>query len=106
MDEADEIKQRKLEEMKARYMGQRAVEEKEIAAEQQIDAIMKRVLTQEAKARLSNVRLANRGMYVKAVQAIVHLARQGQFSGKIDDENLRMILEKLNVKRETKIRRV
>ena len=60
----EELKRRKMEEMKQKFAGQEATEQHAAFAAQeqeaQLDAIMRKLLEPEAKARLANVRLVNK----------------------------------------------
>ena len=83
-------------------------EEKNRAAEQrqeQLDTAMRQVLSHEAKTRLGNVKLVNQELYLKAAQAVLYLYQKGQVQGKINEEQLKQLLEKLSAKREIKIKR-
>lgn len=102
MTELDEIKQRKMEEIKKKYEEQQAA----LQQEQQLDAIVRQILTEKAKARLGNVKLVNRELYLNAVRAIIYLYNAGQISSKIDEPQLKILLKKLSgEKREIKIKR-
>lgn len=77
----------------------------EAEAEAQLDAMLRRLLEDDAKTRLANVALANRELYLRAVQMIMGLYRSGQAEGKLSDSQLREILTKVSEKREISIRR-
>jgi programmed cell death protein 5 len=66
---------------------------------------MRLVLTPEAKARLGNVKLVNYELYLKAAQTIIYLQKAGQIRGRITEEQLKQLLEKLSAKREITIKR-
>lgn len=100
-DEQERLRQQKLEELNKRYEeGKKEAEE-----EAQLNTVLRALLSEKAKARLNNVKLVNRELYLKAVQAIVHLQNTGNVQGKLDDEQLKLLLEQLRNKREIKIRR-
>ncbi|MDD5163763.1 MAG: DNA-binding protein [Candidatus ainarchaeum sp.] len=73
--------------------------------EAELEEGLRMALTQEAKMRLGNVKLVNQELYYKAVQAILYLVKSGRISGKIDEAQIKQLLEKLSVKREISIRR-
>ena len=84
-------------------MVQQAEEEK---AQQQLDSMLRVLLDMDARQRLSNVRIANQPLYLKTVQMLLSLYKAGHINGKISDEQLKKILEKVNEgKREPTIRR-
>lgn len=91
--------------LKKEYERRLQQQEAEKKAEEQIDQLLKTLLDDAAKTRLSNVKLVNKGLYLKAAQAIIYLYRAGKISSKIDEEELKGILSKLNEKREIRIRR-
>lgn len=94
------------EELQRRYAEAQQRAAKEAEAETQIDAMMRRLLSDEAKARLGNVKLANRELYYRAVQAIMALYQNGRIYGKISEDALKeMLSEMSSAKRETKITR-
>jgi programmed cell death protein 5 len=89
-------------EAKAEYM--RQMQERQ--ADAQIESIMRAVLDDEAKSRLSNVKLVNKELYLSAVKTIVYLYQAGNISGKMSDTQLKDILSKMSGgKREVSIRR-
>ncbi len=104
-DETEELKQQKLEEYKQRFAEQQAKEHAEQETAQKIDHLLRQVLDSAAKMRLSNVRLVNPELYLKATQAILFLVQNKQFSGKISEQQLKQLLERLSQKRETTIKR-
>lgn len=99
--EAEEFKKRKLEELKKRQ----AEEEMREEAESKIDFAVRNLLSEAARTRLSNVRLVNNELYLKAAQVILYLANDGQLQGRLEEPELKLLLEKLRNKREIKITR-
>ncbi len=93
----EEMKKRKMEELQRRQM------EEEASAK--ISSMLRALLTEDARTRLNNVKLVNNELYLKAVQAILYLQRAGQLQGKVGDEEVKALLEKMNVKREIIIKR-
>lgn len=85
----------------------RAVAERQrmLEAEMQLSSIMRNMLEGKARERLNNVRLVNRELYYKVMQAVMVLAQQGQINGKMGDAELKDLLERLARKRETTIKR-
>lgn len=102
MDENDEINQRKSEELKQYYKLQKELM-RQIEAERQINILLRKLLSPEARERLKNVRLVNQDLYYKAVQAIIAAAQTGRLATPIDEARLRQLLLKLSEKKETKI---
>ncbi len=96
--ELDEIKQRKYEELQEAYRRQSE-------AEKQVEASIKKILTEKARVRLGNIKLVNHEMHLKAVQAIVYLHNAGQIPGQLNDAQLKEILKKFKEKKEINIKR-
>ena len=107
MDELEEIKKKKLQElMQEQQEAQQQVNE-EIQLQQQIgqlEVIVKRKLTKDAAERYSNLKIAHPE---KAVQILVLLAQaiQADKINQVNDEQLKELLKKLTQKKEFKIRR-
>ena len=93
----EEMKKRKMEELQRRQM------EEEASAK--ISSMLRALLTEEARTRLNNVKLVNNELYLKAVQAILYLQRAGQLQGKLGEEEVKALLEKMGVKRKISIKR-
>jgi len=104
MDE-NNLKEQKLQELKEQLMKQRSEEEAAQRAEMQIDLFLRKMLTNEAKSRLTNVKLANPETYAKAVQALMYFQQSSNTNVKLGDSELKELLAKLKNKRETTIKR-
>lgn len=103
--DADEIRQQKLEELQEKAKSKQAEQDAQAAQEQKLEQILRSVLEPAAKERLSNVRLVNQELYYKASQAILYLYQNQKLPQKINETQLKQLLEKLNQKRETTIKR-
>lgn len=79
--------------------------QEQMKAEQQLNQMLSMLLDSNAKARLSNIKLANKNLYLKAVQTIISLYNMGHLKGRMSDDDLKALLEKLSAKREIKIKR-
>ena len=110
MDGLEEIRKRKLHELRKSQLEkiqQQSQEETQLQQQiQQLELMVKQVLTKEALQRYSNLKPA---FPDKAVQLLVILAnaiQSGQIS-KVDDNTLKEILKKLNEgKKDINIKRV
>lgn len=110
MDGLEEIRKRKLHELRKNQLEkiqQQSQEEKQLQQQiQQLELMVKQVLTKEAVQRYSNLKTA---FPDKAVQLLVILAnamQSGQIS-KVDDNTLKEILRKLSQgKKDINIKRV
>ena len=111
MDEdLEEIKRRKLEELKRQLAYQQAMQEQEEIEREQIEEerrrILSAILTSEARERLARVKMA-RPEFARAIEdQLIILAQSGRIKNKIDDNQLKAILAKLaKGKRDIKIER-
>lgn len=111
MDEdLEEIKRRKLEELKRQLAYQQALQEQEEIEREQIEEERRRILsiilTNEARERLARIKMA-RPEYARAIEdQLIILAQSGRIKNKIDDAQLKSILAKLaQSRRDIKIKR-
>jgi programmed cell death protein 5 len=102
MEDINELKQKKLEELKQYYEAQKELMRK-LEAEKQINILLRKLLTQKARERLKNVRLVNQDLYYKAVQNIVALAQAGRFKERLSEDQVKKLLLMLSERKETRI---
>ena len=110
MNELEDIKKRKLQELRRKQLEQmqsQAQEQEQLQQQvQQIELIVKQALTKEALERYGNLKTA---FPEKAVQLLVILAQAlqaGQIT-KIDDNTLKEILKRISPeKKDIRIKRV
>jgi len=104
MDELEGLRKKRLQEMIERKQ-QEFNEKAEIDSQlQQIESVIKPKLTKEAFQRYSNIKIA---YPEKRAQLLVMLAQVHDRIEKIDDEQLKEILRRMEPqKKETKIRRI
>jgi programmed cell death protein 5 len=102
-EELEAIRQRKLAQIQDQEAA-RAQEEQKAALEAQKQAILRQILNEEARQRLANVRLV-RPQLAEAVELrLIQLAQQGAIKEKLDDNQLKDILRKIQgQKRDTKV---
>jgi len=96
--ELEAIRQRKMMELKKRM-------EEEQARRAQIEAVMRKLLTPEARERLNNIRLVKPELAEALEQQIIALAQAGRIPVPVTDEFLKKILSELyeHSRRETRI---
>jgi programmed cell death protein 5 len=100
--ELEEIRRRKMAELQ-----QRLAEEARRREEAERAAILKVILTPEARQRLSNVKVARPELAEAVERYLIQLAQSGRLRGQITDEVLRELLDRLTPKkRETRIIRL
>jgi programmed cell death protein 5 len=106
MDNLDEIKKRKLEELRSGQSDQAQQEEHIQQQIQQLEGIVKPVLTKEALERYGNFKAAFPDRAAQLIVILSQAIQSGQISN-IDDDALKSVLRKISPeKKDIKIRRV
>ena len=101
----DKVREQKMAEMREKAEQRALQQQREAEMEAQVETAVMRMLDEGARARLSNVKLANRQLYMKAMQAVLSFYQSRRASGKISEGQMKELLGTLSVKRETTIRR-
>lgn len=103
-EELEAIRQRKFAQIQEQQAASQAQEEQQAALDAQKQSILRQILTEEARQRLANVKLV-RPQVAEAVELrLIQIAQQGGVKEKINDEQLKEILRKIQgQKRETKV---
>jgi len=106
-EEIEELRRRKLLELRRRL----AEEQQRIQVQQQIEiqkqALLRRILTSDARRRLTNLKMVKPEFAEQLELQLIQLAQQGRINIPITDEQLKEILMKIQSgRREFKIRRV
>jgi len=105
MDELEGIRRRKLEELRKQQLNQMQEEQQLQQQVQQLEEIVKQVLTKEALERYGNLKAAYPDRAVQLLVILAQAIQSGQIT-KIDDDMLKEILKKLTPKKkEFKIKR-
>lgn len=107
-EELEEIRRRKLLELQREI--QRRIEEERRRQEEEIkrEAILRQILTPEARQRLYNIKLVKPELALQIENLLIQLAASGRLEKKITDEELKKILIKISsqTKREFRIKRL
>jgi len=106
-DEIEELRRRKLLELRQRL----AEEQQRAQVEQQIEiqkqALLRRILTADARSRLTNLKMVKPEFAEQLELQLIQLAQQGKINIPVTDEQLKEILVRLQSgRREFKIRRI
>ena len=104
--ELEALRQKRMMELQQQAQNQAAQEEQAKQVENQKQAILRQILTPEARDRLGNIRLANPQMADSVEMQLIQLAQSGRLRGIVDDAMLKNILGQITPqKREITIQR-
>ncbi len=106
-DEMEQLQRRRLLELRRRL----AKEQQQAQVQQQIEvqkqALLRRILTPDARSRLTNLKMVKPEFAQQLELQLIQLAQQGKMSIPVTDEQLKEILVRLQSgRRDIKIRRV
>ena len=101
----EEWRAQRARDMQERTSPQKGDEESSAKAEQQLDALLARILTPEARTRLTNVKLIDAEKYMQVGQALLRMLQQGRVQGKVTDEQIKNLLLQLTPKKDMTITR-
>lgn len=102
--ELEALRKKRLSQIQNEQLAQEQMEEQQRRIESQRQSILKGILTNEARERLANIKLAKPDYATTLENQLIQLAQTRRVSGKITDEQLRQLLRQLTqTKRESKI---
>lgn len=105
--ELEEIRRRKLTELQQRLLQEQEAIEAQKRAELQKQAILRRILTPEARQRLANLKMVKPEFAAQLEIQLIQLVQRGLLQTPIDDEQLKEILRRMQAgKRDIQIRRI
>jgi len=110
-EELEKLRQRRVAELQAQraQQGQAAQVQAQEQAEAQREAIMRKILTHEARARLQNVKLVRPDFAEQVEMQLIQVAQTGRVPLPITDDLLKRLLAELQsqqAKRDISIRRI
>jgi len=106
-DELDAIRKRKLSAYQRQASDEQRQSQAEKEAESQKEALLKQILSPEARQRLTNLKMVKREFTEQLELQIIQLAQTGKMPIPLSDAQLKQILIQLQSrKRETKITRI
>ncbi|ASJ00386.1 DNA-binding protein [Thermococcus gorgonarius] len=101
-EDIEEIRKRKLMELQKKYLEQQKAQEEaikqEMELEAQLNAIMRRVLTPEARERLGRVKLVRPELARQVELLLAQLYQAGQIREPLSDEKLKRILAQIEAR--------
>jgi programmed cell death protein 5 len=105
--ELEELRRRKMAELQRQRDQQEAVQDQQKQIDEQKAAIMRQILTPEARDRLATVKMAYPDVARAVEEQLIRLVQAGQINRKIDEPTLKSILRKVAPqKRDITIERV
>lgn len=106
-EELEAIRRRKMLELQQKILQEQEAAEAQKQVEMQKQAILRRILTPEARQRLANLKMVKPEFASQLEAQLIQIAQQGRINTPIDDEQLKEILRRLQAgKREIQIRRM
>jgi len=106
-DELEALRKRRLLELQQKLLEEQQQVQAEKEFEQQKLAAMRKILTPEARQRLTNLRMVKPEFASQLEIQLIQIAQQGKVRLPIDDEQLKGILRKLQSgRKDIKIRRL
>ena len=106
-EELEELRRRRLLELRRRLAQEQERAQRAQQIEMQKQAVLRRILTADARQRLTNLKIVKPEFANQLELQLIQLAQQGRIELPITDEQLKEILIKLqSQRRDIKIRRV
>jgi programmed cell death protein 5 len=108
-EELEKLRQRRIAELQARGAQQEQAAQAQAQADAQKEAVLRKILTPEARARLQNVKLVRPDFAAQVELQLIQVAQTGRVPLPITDDLLKRLLAELQsqvAKRDINIRRV
>ncbi|MCS7120537.1 MAG: DNA-binding protein [Nitrososphaerota archaeon] len=105
-EELESLRRKRLMEIQQRLVEEQQQAESERRLEMQKQALLRKILTPEARQRLTNLKMIKPEFATQVELQLIQIAQQGRINLPINDEQLKEILFRLQSdKREIRIRR-
>ncbi len=103
-DELEAIRQKKLAALQQQALREQAEEQAAAEVQAQKEAILRQILTPEARQRLTNIKMVKPQFAEQIEMQLIQLASSGRLKGQVTDDQLKALLQQLQGKeRERKI---
>ena len=103
-EDLEAIRQKKLQALKEQALDEQAREQQIAEAQAQKEALMRQILTPEARSRLANVRMVRPQLAEQIEAQLIQLAGTGRLKSRVTDEQLKSLLKQLQSReRERKV---
>ena len=94
-EELDAIRQRKLAALQERALQEQSREQQLSDAQTKKDALLRQLLTPEARQRLANVKMVKPQLAEQIEAQLIQLAASGRLKGRVDDNQLKTLLQQI-----------
>lgn len=91
-DDLEEIRRRKLAAIREQALREQTQEHQRAELEAQKEAILRQILTPEARARLMNIKMVKPELAEQIELQLIQLAGNGRLRGRVTDEQLKSLL--------------
>ncbi len=106
-EELEELRKRRMLELQQKLTQEQQQAQAEEQVELQKQALMRRILTPEARQRLANLKMVRPEFASQIELQLIQIAQQGRIALPIDDDQLKQMLMRLQgERRDIRIRRV
>jgi programmed cell death protein 5 len=103
-EELEAIRERKLAALREQALEEQVREQQISEAQAQKEAILRQILTPEARSRLTNIRMVKPQLAEQIELQLIQLASAGRLKARVTDEQLKGLLQQMQEKeRDTKI---
>jgi len=103
-EELEAIRQRKMASLQEQALREQSQDQAVAEAQAQKDAVLRQILTPEARARLSNIKMVKPQFAEQIEMQLIQLASSGKLRGQVTDKQLKTLLLQLQDKeRERKV---
>jgi programmed cell death protein 5 len=104
-DELEAIRQKKMASLREQALREQAEEQAVAEAQAQKEAILRQILTPEARQRLTNIKMVKPQFAEQIEMQLIQLASTGRLKSRVTDEQLKTLLQQLQGKeRERKVK--
>ncbi|MBD3195273.1 MAG: DNA-binding protein [Candidatus Lokiarchaeota archaeon] len=108
-EKLEDIRKKKLEQLKQQAMQKQMAEEQQQAFEQQKYQIMRKILSQEGRQRLENIRMVKPQFAEQIELQLIQLFRSGRLKNQLSDNQFKKLLQQItksNKKKDFKIKKL
>ena len=94
-DELEAIRQRKLANLREQAAQEQVAEQQASNVQAQKDSILRQILSPEARARLTNIKMVKPQVAEQIELQLIQLAGSGKLKGRVTDEQLKALLQQI-----------